>query len=203
MVFGRQKTPAKPAAADDVQDAEDVRVSAGKGRPTPKRKDAEAKNKRPLVPNDRKRARKAQREKYADLRREQQQALVSGDEDKMPVQHRGPVRRYLRDYVDARFSPGELFLPAAVVIIVVLLLGNLLPQYIELIMAAILATYALVLLAIVDAIVLGYRVRRKAREKFGADKIQRGSVMYVVMRAFYFRRMRMPRPVVKRGQYPV
>lgn len=200
-VFGRQKTPAAPVETTDS--ADDSRSASGKGRPTPKRKIAEAANKRPLVPDDRASARKAQREKFAQQRKEQQQALVSGQEDKMPLQHRGPVRRYMRDYVDARFSPGELFLPAAVLVILILLAGNMFPSYIEIIMTVILATYALILLAIVDAVILGYRVRRKATEKFGPDKILRGSVMYVVMRAFYFRRMRMPRPVVKRGEFPV
>ena len=117
-MFGRQKTPAAPAETPDS--ADDPRSATGKGRPTPKRKVAEAANKRPLVPNDRASARKAQREKFAQQRKEQQQALVSGQEDKMPVQHRGPVRRYMRDYVDARFSPGELFLPAAVLVILIL-----------------------------------------------------------------------------------
>lgn len=174
-----------------------------KGRPTPKRKDVEAANKRPLVPNDRGAARRAQREKFSSARREQQQAMLSGAEDKMPLQHRGPARRYMRDYVDARWSPGELFLPAAILIILVLLAGNLFPAFIELIVTGILVAYLFVLLAIVDAVILAVRVRKKAREKFGADKLGRGPLMYVVFRAFYLRRMRLPRPVVKRGQFPV
>ena len=129
--------------------------------------------------------------------------MLSGDEEKMPLQHRGPARRFMRDYVDARWSPGELFLPVAILIIVVLLAGNLFPQFIEIIISGILVAYLYVLLAIVDAVILAVRVRKKAREKFGAEALGRGALMYIVFRCFYLRRMRLPRPVVKRGEFPV
>ncbi|MGC0142425.1 MULTISPECIES: DUF3043 domain-containing protein [unclassified Pseudactinotalea] len=199
-MFGRQKNPPQPQPSEPEPPTS---VDGRKGRPTPKRKDAEAANRRPLVPNDRGAARRSQREKFARARREQQEAMLSGDEDRMPPQHRGPARRFMRDYVDARWSPGELFLPAAILIILVLLAGNLFPAFIEVIITAILVAYVFVLLAIIDAVILAVRVRNKARAKFGADRLGRGPLMYVVFRAFYLRRMRLPRPVVKRGQFPV
>ncbi len=198
-MFGRSKVPPPP----EPEQAPPTDVSGRKGRPTPKRADAEAKNKRPLVPNDRGAARRAQREQFAKARREQQQAMMDGDEAKMPLQHRGPARRYMRDYVDARWSPGELFLPAAVAVILVLLAGNLFPQYLQLLITVILTAYVLIFMAILDAVILGFRVRGKAREKFGAEKLGRGPLLYIVFRAFYLRRMRIPRPQVKRGEYPV
>lgn len=199
-MFGRPKNPPPPPPSEPESEP----VSDGrKGKPTPKRRDAEAANKRPLVPDDRKAARREQRQKFARARSEQQQAMLSGDEEKMPLQHRGPARRFMRDYVDARWSPGELFLPAAILIILVLLAGNLFPQFIELIISAILVAYLFVLLAIVDAVLLAIRVRKKAREKFGPDSLGRGPLMYIVFRCFYLRRMRLPRPVVKRGEFPV
>lgn len=200
-MFGRPKNSPPPPSEPEPEPP--TAVQGGKGKPTPKRRDAEAANKRPLVPDDRKRAKREQREKFARSRNEQQQAMLSGDEEKMPLQHRGPARRFMRDYVDARWSPGELFLPAAILIILVLLGGNLFPQFIEMIISLILVAYLFVLLAIVDAVLLAIRVRKKAREKFGPDRLGRGPLMYIVFRCFYLRRMRLPRPVVKRGEYPV
>src|SRR5690625_4545085 len=182
-VFGRQKnSPKSPPTDPEPQAAPAPAKDGRKGRPTPKRRDVEAANRRPLVPDDRKAARRNQREQFARARREQQEAMLSGDEEKMPLQHRGPARRFMRDYVDARWSPGELFLPVAILIIVVLLAGNLFPQFIEIIISGILVAYLYVLLAIVDAVILAVRVRKKAREKFGAAALGRGALMYIVFR---------------------
>lgn len=198
-MLGRKKTPdPQPDLTEEVPD-----TGGRKGRPTPRRADAEAANKRPLVPTDRGAARRKQREEFSKARQEQQEAMRTGDEAKMPFQHRGAARRYMRDYVDARWSPGEWFLPAAIIILLVLLAGNIVPQYIELIVTVILTAYVLVFLAIIDAVLLGFRVRRRARAKFGEDALGRGAMMYVIFRAFYLRRMRLPRPQVKRGQFPV
>ena len=34
-----------------------------------------------------------------------------GDERYLPYNDQGPVRRYIRDFVDSRFAIGELFMP--------------------------------------------------------------------------------------------
>ena len=127
--------------------------------------------------------------------------MQTGDERYLPVKDRGPVRRYVRDHVDARWNLGEFFLPVAMVFVLLTLLfvaerGRLdrrrhgaLPH---------------------RAHHHRRRVRHVARAcarscaaKFGDDAQQRGLAMYAVLRVFQLRRARLPKPQVKRGQYPV
>ena len=193
-MFGRKK---QAVETEPVQEP----VPEGKGRPTPKRKEAEARNKRPLVPTDRGAAKRAQREKMADARRKMDQAMVTGEDRYLPAQHKGPARRYLRDYVDARWSMGEAFMPLAALIVVVLLAASFLKMPAQIVMGAFYGLYIVMFIALVDAVLLGFRVRRKAQEKFG-EGARKGAVMYVVMRAFQIRRTRLPKPQVKRGDFP-
>ncbi len=53
-----------------------------------------------------------------------------------------------------------------------------------------------------DMVFLGIRVNRRIAEKFGKDKRERGLAWYAAMRSLQMRFMRLPKPQVKRGQYP-
>jgi len=124
---------------------------------------------------------------------------MRGDEKAMPPRDRGPVRRWVRDYVDARWNIGEFFLPVAlVVVIATLFMGNN-PEFAFI---TIIALYAVVLVSVIDAILLGRFLKKGLRSRFGEDKIPSGTVMYGVMRAFQIRRTRLPKPKVGRGEYP-
>ena len=90
--------------------------TAGKGRPTPKRKDAQAQNLRPLVPKDREASRKAAKARMRERENAEYDAMQKGDINHMPKSERLPWRIYIRDYVDARFNLGEFFIPVAFVI---------------------------------------------------------------------------------------
>ncbi len=186
----------KDRPADAVQDAPAERPGA-KNRPTPRRRDQEAANRRPLVVTDRKAASKADREKMRQARLETRQALLSGDESKMPVRDRGPVRRYVRDFVDARFSLGEILLP---IMLLSLLISFIREPWAFTLVAAI--VYGLFAGSIMDAFFMWRVLKRRLIAKFGADQIPRGLLMYAAMRAFQLRPTRLPRPVVKRGQWP-
>ena len=193
-MFGRKKDAAEPAQVEEP-------LPEGKGRPTPKRKDAEARNKRPLVPTDRAAARRVQREKMAQARAKMDEAMVTGNDQYLPAQHRGRARRFLRDYVDARWSIGEAFMPLALLIVVILLFSAFLPIPVQVATSAFYGLYIVMFIALVDAVALGYRIRRKAVERFG-EGARKGAVMYVAMRVFQIRRTRLPKPQVKRGEFP-
>jgi len=168
-----------------------------KNRPTPRRRDAEAANRRPLVPVDRKAAARADREARRQAGLESRQAMLTGDEARMPPRDRGPVRRHIRDFIDARFSLGELLLPAMVIALAL----SLFQTYWTLSIVFLLV-YGILGASILDAWLMWRRLKRQLIEKFGASGIPGGSGWYAAMRVFQLRPTRMPRPVVARGQYP-
>jgi hypothetical protein len=209
-VFSRKREVAEAAqpgsstdgSSDAMRAAAEIeqggQPNGGKGRPTPKRSVAQAANKRPLVPDDRRAARQAAKAKLREQRALQQQAMLTGDEKNMPLRDRGPVKRYVRDYVDARWNLGEFFLPIAFVFIFINFFAIQLP---ELAVLVLLALYLIVLITIVDAIIMWRGLKKRLITKFG--EVPRGTVMYAVMRAFQLRRTRLPRPRTKKhGSYP-
>ena len=44
--------------------------------------------------------------------------MRTGDERYLPARDKGPVKRFIRDYVDARLSIAEFLLPLLIVIMV-------------------------------------------------------------------------------------
>ena len=150
----------------------------------------------PAAPADRKEAAKRQREaRRADMAR-QREALASGDERYLPARDKGPVRRFVRDFVDSRFCIAEFFLPLAVVILVLSMVrvGSL--QNISLLL-----WLGVIVLIVVDSIGLGFRLKKQLRERF-PDEPKRGAVAYGLMRTLQMRRLRLPKPQVKRGERP-
>lgn len=197
-MFGRRNDPVTTSTPADDELPAGIVEDSRKGRPTPKRKEAEAANKRPLVPADRQSATKAARQAQREQRDREYKAMQTGDESAMPVRDRGPLRRYVRDYVDARFNLGEFFLPIAAVCLVVQLSFAQINAAVSII--ALFGLYLYVVAAIIDGAVLWFRLKRRIVAKFGA--VPRGTLMYAVMRAFQLRRSRLPKPQVKRRAYP-
>ena len=93
--------------------------TTGKGHATPKRKDAQEQNLRPLVPKDRKASAKAAKARQREKENAEYEAMRTGDINHMPKAERLPWRVYIRDYVDARFNIGEFFIPVAFGILIV------------------------------------------------------------------------------------
>ncbi|NDE47632.1 MAG: DUF3043 domain-containing protein, partial [Actinobacteria bacterium] len=93
-------------------------MSDKKGRPTPKRKEAQEQRVfRRLAPAATKEAKKLQKQQARLSRAAQREAYMRGDENALPLRDRGPIRKFVRDYVDARRSIGEYFLPVIVLVL--------------------------------------------------------------------------------------
>ncbi|WIB61565.1 DUF3043 domain-containing protein [Curtobacterium sp. MCLR17_007] len=167
----------------------------GKGRPTPSRREREAANRRPLVGNtpvDKKAAR-------ARLNSEREKARVgmaNGEERYLPAKDRGEQRRFVRDYIDARWNVGEVMMP---VLVVFLIVGFVASQTAAA-SYALLLVWAFVALFLLDCVVLWAILRKKLTAKFG--QFQKGTFLYILTRAWQLRFLRLPKPQVKRGQYP-
>ena len=171
-------------------------ISSGKGRPTPTRKEKEAARKQPLVSSDRTAARKNARAQMQLQREKARIGMANGDEKFLPARDRGPQKRYVRDYVDARFSVGELLIPLMFAVIILTFFPDPLVQTIGLF-----ALWAFFAVAVIDVVALGFILNRKLAAKFGADRVEKVR-WYAAMRALQLRLMRLPKPQVKRGAYP-
>jgi DUF3043 family protein len=172
---------------------------SGKGRPTPKRRDAQ-KRRRQAVPADKKEAAKLRRERVREQRMQQRQALLSGDERHLPPRDAGPARRLARDVVDSRFTLGQVFFALILVVLAASLLVN--PHKYPTTAAAInLCAFASVIVVFVDSVLIGRKARRMVSAAYD-EKQAYGVTSYAAVRAMQPRRFRRPPPKVKRGEAP-
>jgi Protein of unknown function (DUF3043) len=180
-------------------------AQAAKGRPTPKRSEAERNRYQSITgsttsgrgpssgsaprgkatPEDKARARSERDRRTAAMRRGEEWALGPRD--------RGPIRKLARDYVDSHRRPSEYYMYVLVLLLVALLSRN-----------ATLNTYVspLVLVLIVVVVIDAYLIRRAlmklAAERYPGEST-RGMTTYAVMRALQIRRFRMPAPRLRPG----
>lgn len=218
-LLGRKKdnpTPEESGAVelgiDDDAATREATTTAPKGRPTPKRSEAarkrgpvapapmtasEARKRRkelggPKLSRDERKAEKLTRRANMSDRREK---MMSGDDAYLLPRDKGPVRRFVRDVVDSRRNVLGLFMPAALGLVFVMMSAP--PQVQGLLSPAMLA---LVLIMAIDGLMVGRRANKLVDAKF-PDNVESGWKLglYAASRASQLRRMRAPRPQVKRG----
>lgn len=177
----------------DEQRRQGARTEA-KGRPTPSRRQQEAARVRPLVPEDRKAAKQADRAARREQRLTAQQGMAAGDRRYLPPRDQGEQKAFVRDWVDSRWNVAEFLMPIALIALVFLLIPSGLQQI------GVAVFYALIAMAVLDSILLVIGVRRGLNRRFGSR--ESGTSFYAVTRAMNLRSTRMPRPQVKRGQRP-
>jgi hypothetical protein len=167
----------------------------GKGRPTPTRREKERARKQPLVSNDRAAAKRQSRAAMNVERERQRIGLANGEEKYLPARDRGAQKRYVRDYIDARFSLGEALIPVMIVVILLTFV-----PVAEVQVVGMLLLYVFFAAAVIDAVIIGAKVRGQLTAKYGdaTEKVR----WYAAMRSFQMRPMRLPKPQVKRGNFP-
>ncbi|GAA1591652.1 hypothetical protein GCM10009678_87400 [Actinomadura kijaniata] len=167
----------------------------GKGRPTPKRSEAEKRRRQPITaPNTRKEAYRKLREKQAAERAKQREGMLRGDDKYLLKRDRGPVRRMARDYVDSRRTIGSYLMYIMFAVVVLSLTPVAIARLIGLLVPPVLLAAVFI-----EGFWISRGVKRLAAERF-PDEDAKGVGLYAAMRAMQIRRLRMPAPQVKLGE---
>lgn len=213
MRFLRRKEAESADAEVDAGEeaaAEDARSRAhtpGKGRPTPKRRDAEQRRRGPVAPPPRttreamRRARgnKEERKELSTKRREirlkQRERMMAGDEKYLMPRDRGPVKAYVRDLVDSRRNLLGLFMPLAILIFVALLVPDPRVQSLTTLLCL------LMLVAMIfEGVLSGRRITKLVRERYPKEAVRGVSIgWYAFIRASQIRKLRVPKPRLRAG----
>ena len=119
---------------------------------------------------------------------------MAGEEAYLLPRDQGPIRRYVRDVVDARRNVLGLFMPSALMLLFVMFAVPQLQLYISPAMMLLMA------LMMLDGLILGRKVSRLVDAKFPDNTESRWKLgIYAAGRASQMRRLRAPRPQVERG----
>jgi hypothetical protein len=188
------ETPDETLARLNAEAETDAAHPGKKAGPTLTRKEAERLRKERLTPpKDRRQRMREDRAKVKAARQKSRQALLSGDQKNLPARDAGPVRAFARDFVDARRTAAEFFLPGALVVLLLSIPRNLTVQTISMFL-----WLGMILLIVLDSTLVARRLSREVRRRF-PDEPRRGLVPYALMRSMQIRRLRLPPPRVKPG----
>ncbi|HEY2697007.1 MAG TPA: DUF3043 domain-containing protein [Pseudonocardiaceae bacterium] len=177
-----------------------------KGRPTPKRRDAEGKRRGPIGPPPRTQREASKRnavskEQRKVLRDERRRGQASGDPRHMLPKDKGPVRKFIRDEVDTHRQLVGLFMPIVVVLLVATFALSSNPNT-QIYASPILL--ALLVVMLVEGFFIGRRVIKKVRAEFPEAPDRSFSIgWYAVQRAMTIRKLRLPKPNLKPGDVAV
>jgi Protein of unknown function (DUF3043) len=169
-------------------------MTPGKGRPTPKRSEAERRRRQPYTaPKDRKEASRTGRTRSREDRTRRMEAVRRGEEWALPPRDRGPVKALARDYVDSKRRISEYYMYGLVVLLVLLFIRAPVVQT-----TVPLLVLGAVLIMGVEGVLIGRKVKLLAAERLPGQSTK-GLGLYSAMRALQIRRLRMPKPRVKPG----
>lgn len=178
---------------------------AGKGRPTPKRSEAERARYRSIQggktsgrtgsasrdPGRKLTPEEKQRRKEQDRadRQRRMRAMQAGEDWALGPRDRGPLRKLARDYVDSHRRPSEFYMYALILVLVAMMARQAEFEYLVVV---------IIIVVVIDALFIRRSIRKLARERFPNESTN-GLTWYAVMRAMQIRAMRNPKPQVKPG----
>ncbi|MDJ0393036.1 DUF3043 domain-containing protein [Rhodococcus sp. G-MC3] len=183
--------------------------SVGKGRPTPKRREAETRRRGPVAPppmtgKEARERRKANRGSKDDRKQasserraassERRERMLAGEDKYLLPRDKGPVRAFTRNLVDARRNLVGLFMPLALLLIFALFLSPGVQAFVTL------AMFVMMLFMVIEGVYIGRQINNRVRERF-PDTEDGGFKLgwYAFVRASQLRKMRAPKPQVERG----
>jgi hypothetical protein len=170
-------------------------AEAAKGRPTPKRSEAERNRRQPITgsrapatprtPEDKVKARTDRSRRYEAMKKGETWALNPRD--------RGPARALARDYIDSKRRISEYYMYILIVLLAAIFVRSKVAQtYISPLVLV------LVVVILIDAQFIRYQLRKLVSERLPGEST-RGLTMYAVMRGLQIRRFRVPAPRVRPG----
>jgi len=170
-------------------------AEAAKGRPTPKRSEAERNRRQPITgsrgpatprtPEDKAKSRTDRARRY--------EAMKAGEAWALNPRDRGPARALARDYIDSKRRVSEYYMYILVVLLAAIFVRSKVAQtYLSPLVLV------LVVVIIIDAQFIRYRLRKLVSERLPGEST-RGLTVYAVMRALQIRRFRVPAPRVHPG----
>ena len=168
-------------------------VTVGKGRPTPKRSEAERQRRFGGAPADRKAAAAQSKSRGRAERIRKTEAMRRGEEWALPPKDKGPVKALARDYVDSRRRLSEFYMYGLAVLLVLLFFRNPLVQTL---LPPILLVMVLVM--VIEGFFIGRKLKALVAERYPGEST-RGLRMYAAMRGLQIRKLRFPKPRVKTG----
>ncbi|MYW95031.1 DUF3043 domain-containing protein [Amycolatopsis rubida] len=214
MRFLRRSTT-DPAADDSAAETAVVDSQAtsksytpGKGKATPKRREAEGRRRGPVAApptsmreamkrnKELRKANPVSKEDRKEAARVRRERMMSGDDKYLPPRDKGPVKAYVRDLVDSRRNILGLFMPLAILVFLALLVpAPAVQQYITLVCMAMLLVMA------IEGFVNGRKISKLVRERFPKEPstATRGVGWYAFVRASQIRKLRVPKPRLKAG----
>ena len=184
-----RRTDAATSPDDDLT-AQLVKAD-GKGRPTPKRSEAQGRRQGPPPPppTTRKEAYRRMRETQAANRGASRAGAARGDEAYLPARDRGPERRLVRNVVDSRRNVGSIFM-----LIAVLLLASYAVPSTAVRSYMFAAWFGFFVLVVIDSFVLARKIRKAVTERYPDTKVRmRGLTWYGISRSTMIRRWRFPK----------
>jgi hypothetical protein len=185
--------PADQASGEDeTPEAVPRNVTAAKGRPTPRRSEAEKRRRQPYsAPADRKAAVAQTRSQGRAERTKRYEAMRRGENWALPAKDRGPVRALARDVVDSRRRVSEFSMYIVGALVVLLFIPQLrtIVDYV---------VVAVIFVMLIEAMFLGRQVRKLAAQRFPGERTK-GLTVYSALRAMQIRALRNPKPRVKAG----
>ncbi len=188
------QSPGGPADDKQARPA----AEAGKGRPTPKRSEAERRRYQPITGSQASRAparprTPEEKQKARSERNSRLDAMKRGEAWALNPKDRGPVRALARDYVDSKRRISEYYMYLLIVLVLALFLrGKTAQEFVSPLILVLVAILA------IDAWLLRRGLTRLVAERLPGEST-RGLTWYGVMRALQIRRLRIPAPRVQPG----